>query len=79
MFKKLSLSLALLTVMTFGASQYLVAFGGPIFTHDGCGGCCPLTIGSDSNYACEGAVGGVNCYYISTKNYSTYTAWFPCN
>ena len=78
MFKKFSLSFVLLTVMALGVSQYLVASGGPVFGSS-CGGCCPATIGSDSNYACEQVGGGVNCYYINTKNYSSYTAWFPCN
>ncbi|MDJ0842207.1 MAG: hypothetical protein QNK37_37245 [Acidobacteriota bacterium] len=66
MIKKILLTLSLLSVMTLGLSQFLMA--GPVFTADGCGGCCPQSLGADSNYACNFTpYGFVDCYYISSS------------
>ncbi|MDJ0842206.1 MAG: hypothetical protein QNK37_37240 [Acidobacteriota bacterium] len=66
MIKKILLTLSLLGVMTLGLSQFLMAI--PQFTYNGCGGCCPEYLGTDSNYACDFRPwGDVDCYYVSSS------------
>ena len=78
MIKKFLLTLSLLSVMTLGFSQFLMA--GPQFTNNGCDGCCPQYRGADANYACEALGYGlyVNCYYI-TPQYESYIVTYSSN